>query len=417
MNTTRFPAYLMLTLAAACSTAPTQAGQGGAEYGSVADDGSLPDDDPYATSGWEDDGDEPDDSSSSGSDDEPLGDPDALDDYILGLGHLPIDPIADKHRIACPEICASWPEGEQTCTEAYYSETAQMDTFIALQPNSPALWPGAILRGDEVPLGFLSPIGLERGPATFSLSLENLNASPVGVMEQPSLSVFREMRNQILAQGVNGATPAQLSYDIHTIKSDSQLSVSVGANLDWTGVIDLKALFDFDQNDLDNKYLFDFTQTYYTIDLDAPLRPSAMFDGHVSVEDLQSYMGDGNPPVYVQSISYGRRVLFGLETNESLEAVTAAIDAAVASVLDANVDISDTESLVGSKITASVLGGDGDSAVKTVLGIEQLLEYITTGGNYSVDSPGVPIAYKLAYLDNATARLALTAEYPEVTCQ
>lgn len=406
---------MLLILAPACTTGVEEAGPGNLEYGGVQDDGSLPDDDPYGSSDDGEDGD-PTFGTSEGGEDS-VADPDELDAFILGLGHLAIDPIADKHEIACPEVCASWPEGEQTCSETYYSETGHLDTFIALQPNSPALWPGAVLRGDEVPSGFLSPIGLLRGPATFSLSLENLNASPAAVMEEPSLSNFRTLRNEILAQGVTGATPAQISYDIHTIKSDSQLSVSVGANVNWTGVIDLKALFDFDQNDLDNKYLFDFTQTYYTIDLDAPLRPSGLFDPRVTVEEMAAYMGEGNPPVYVQSISYGRRVLFGLETNESLEAVTAAIDAAVASVLDANVDISDTESLVGSKITATVLGGDGEAAVKTVLGIEQLLEYITTGGNYSVESPGVPIAYKLAYLDNAAARLALTAEYPEVSCQ
>jgi enoyl-CoA hydratase/carnithine racemase len=77
----------------------------------------------------------------------------------------------------------------------------------------------------------------------------------------------------------------------------------------------------------------------------------------------------------------------------------------------------DMDALNGSKITATVRGGDGDGAVKTVQGIEQLLEFITAGGNYSAESPGVPIAYKLAYLDNAPARLAVTMEYPEVSCQ
>ncbi len=405
---------LCLGLAAACSTAGPQEGTG--LQGSVGDDGSLPDPlEPEGTTG-DAEGDD-DESSSGGGVDEPAGDADALDDFILELGHLDIDPIADKHEIACPGVCASWPEGELTCTESYWSETDQLDTFIALQPNSPALWPGAILRGDELEQGFLAPIGLERAPATFSLSLENLTASPVGMMETPSLSSFREIRNQILAEGTTGATPAQVAYDITTVKSDSQLAVKVGADVGWSGVLDLKAMFDFEDGELENKYLFDFTQTYYTVDLDVPLRPSALFADGVTVEDLAGYAGEGNPPVYVVSISYGRRVLFGLESNESMERIAAAVDAAVASVLDVDFDATATLALVGSKITAAVLGGDGDGAVKTVLGIEQLLEYITTGGNYSLESPGVPIAYKLAYLDNAPARLALTSEYPEVSCE
>ncbi|MBX7078269.1 MAG: thiol-activated cytolysin family protein [Nannocystaceae bacterium] len=402
----------LLAAAGGCATAnnPVEASD---DVGSVG--GTTPSPDPDDDEGSSGDP-EPGGSSDDGED-QPAGDADALDAYILGLGQLTIDPIADEHPIACPGVCAMWQEGEQTCTEGYLAQTVHFDTFIALQPNSPALWPGSIVRGGEVAAGFLAPVGLSRAPAIFSVSLENLGGSPVGMMEQPSLSSFREIRNQILAQGTTGATPAQISYDIETIKSSSQLDVSVGAGVDWTGVIDLDSLFQWGDSGLENKYLFDFTQTYYTVDLDTPLRPSGLFDASTTVDDAAIYMGEGNPPMYVQSISYGRRVLFGLETNESLEKVTAAVDAAVATVLDVDVDVADMDALTGSKITATVLGGDGDGAVKTVLGIEQLLEYITAGGNYSAESPGVPIAYKLAYLDNAPARLAVTMEYPEVTCQ
>ncbi len=403
---------LLPAMLAACASAdtPVEAGDAGS-VGSTTPAYDPDDQDDGSSSG------DPEPGSSSGDADAPPGDPDALDAYILGLGQLAIDPIADEHPIACPGVCAMWQEGEQTCTEGYLAQTVHFDTFIALQPNSPALWPGSIVRGGEVAAGFLAPVGLLRAPATFSVSLENLGGSPVGMMEQPSLSSFREIRNQILAQGTTGATPAQISYDIETIKSSSQLDVSVGAGVDWTGVIDLDSLFEWGDSGLENKYLFDFTQTYYTVDLDTPLRPAGLFDASTTVADAAIYMGEGNPPMYVQSISYGRRVLFGLETNESLEQVTAAVDAAVATVLDVDVDVADMDALSGSKITATVLGGDGDGAVKTVLGIEQLLEFITAGGNYSAESPGVPIAYKLAYLDNAPARLAVTMEYPEVSCQ
>jgi len=274
-----------------------------------------------------------------------------------------------------------------------------------------------VLRGEELEGGFLSPIGVERQPATFSLSLENLNAAPSALMEQPSLSAFRDARNDILDDGVNGATPAQLSYDISVVYSASQLSVMVGAQVGWDGVIDLDAMFDFNDQTLQNKYLLDFTQTYYTADLDTPVYPSALFDPSATIEDLENYMGEGNPPVYVQSVSYGRRVLFAIETNDSLEVVIAAVDAAIGEIVGVQAGVEDAEVLSSAKITASVLGGDGEGAVATVLGLEQLLTFITEGGNYSPDSPGVPIAFKLAYLDNAPARLALTSEYPETICQ
>ena len=74
------------------------------------------------------------------------------------------------------------------------------------------------------------------------------------------------------------------------------------------------------------------------------------------------------------------------------------------------------EVLSNSKISALVLGGSGAAAAKAVFGVEGLGEYITSGGNYSADSPGAPIAYRLAYLDNTPTRFAFTSEYSEKVC-
>jgi thiol-activated cytolysin len=345
-----------------------------------------------------------------------------VDAYILGLGHLELPPAAAKAPIPCDpntmNCPAPWEDDQgRTCELQYYAETVHLDNFGALQPESPALWPGAVIRGADVMQGFLSAIGLERAPVTFSLSLENLAAAPSATMESPSLSAFRDARNEILAGGVHGATPAQISYEIHSVESRSQLSIHVGASVDWNSVVDLDAMFGFDDGEFSNRYLFNFTQTYYTVDLDSPPRPSSFFENHVSVEDLQQFSGPDNPPMYVQSIAYGRRVIFGIESNDDLSKIVSAVDAAFAGLVEVEVDVEARETLGAAKITAAVIGGDGEAAVNTILGIEELLEYITSGGNYSSDSPGHPIAYKLAYLDNASARLALTAEYPQRFCQ
>jgi thiol-activated cytolysin len=64
-----------------------------------------------------------------------------------------------------------------------------------------------------------------------------------------------------------------------------------------------------------------------------------------------------------------------------------------------------------------VLGGSGAEAAKSIDSYEGLIEFIKSGGNYSKDSPGAPIAYKLAYLeDNTPARLSLTQEYTIKEC-
>jgi len=377
--------------------------------------GAEPEPEPETTGNDDDEGDE----SSGGL--EPA-DHDALDEFIRGLGYLTIDPESEEQQVACDEMAMEcvepWQQGDLTCNQVYFAETDHLSAFIAIDPESSALWPGALLRAGALPDGDLSQIGLERAPATFSLSLENLNASPRAMMEAPSLSEFRELRAQMLQQGTNGNTAAQISYEIHRIFSKSQFALTVGADFSWSGIVDFDAMYDFEQGEFANKYLIDFTQTYYTADLDTPARPSDMFADHVGVEDAQASMGVGDPPMYLQSISYGRRVLFAIESNDTLEVMVAAIDAAFADgVAGVEVDLESEEVLNAAKITASVIGGNAEDAVQTILGPEQMIEYILEGGNYSSDSPGVPIAYKTAYLDNSPGKLSLTATYPQIICE
>ena len=346
---------------------------------------------------------------------------DEVDQWILSLGHLQIDPIEAAHEIDCDPMTMScpnpWSDGDHTCNLQYYEETEQFDTFLALQPDSPALWPGAILRGGDAGQGTLSLVGLERAPATFSLSLENLEAAPLATMDSPSLSAFRAARNEILASGLHGSTPAQISYEISQVSTRSELSIHIGASVDWAGVLDFDAMFGFDDGQYQNRYLFDFTQAYYTVDLDTPSRPSDVFQDSVSVDDLKTYVGVDDPPMYVQSVVYGRRVLFAIESDHSLQDIVAAMDAAISGIVNLEGDVDATDTIESSKITAGILGGDGEAAAKTIEGIDELVDYIETGGNYSADSPGAPIAYRLAYLDNATGKLSLTAQYSQTVCQ
>ncbi len=407
------------------------AGDGDAPGGALPTSGAgLPDPPP------EDDAPEPEDDdadtdvdgetdgfgSSSTGDEEAPADHDALDAYILGLGRLDIDAIAKKAPIPCDpntmDCLDPWTQGDLTCEQTYYSETKHFDSFTAIVPDSPSLWPGAVLRAQDLTSGVLSQIGLERAPGAFSLSLENLNGTPKATMEAPTLSEFREKRNQLLAQGAAGNTAALVNYEFHRIFSRSQFAFKVGADFNWIGVVDVDAMYNFADDSFENKYLIDFTQTYYTADFDTPPRPSDVFAETVGVDDAELFMGEGDPPLYMQSVSYGRRVLFAIESNESLEVMSAAISAAFGDGI-AGVDVGQQASdvLNASKITATVLGGDAQAAVQTILGPDQMIEYILEGGNYSADSPGVPIAYKAAYLDSAPARLALTATYPEVACQ
>ncbi|MCY0987203.1 thiol-activated cytolysin family protein [Nannocystis sp. ILAH1] len=339
-----------------------------------------------------------------------------VDDFIDGLGHLTLPPEQAPTPIECQgEGCLT---DDGLCTYSYYHTTEYFQEVVAFVPGSAVLWPGALVEGAAASAGQLHAIALPRAPLTFSLSLENLAASPVGTMEKPSLSAFRATRNQILAEGVTGKTPAMMDFSRSEVRAASDVSLGLKFDVDWPGGSEVAGMFDFKTESTSTKLLVDFTQAYYTIDVDVPGRPSDLFAPEVTVDDLARSMGEGNPPMYVQSITFGRRAVLSVESDRTSEEVTAALDLTLNALIDASLQLDmHTKSVIDSlEMKVFVLGGAGEAGVKSIEGFDGLVKYIQEGADYSASSPGAPIAYKLAYLDNTAAEFAYTTDYAEAKC-
>lgn len=348
--------------------------------------------------------------------DNPISQAAEIDDYIRSIGALPV---------AVEEILASEPsapteDGDYMCTEQDFQETKQYDSLVAYAANSESLWPGALIRGDAVYSGLFTQLVFDRQPITISLSLVNMDGSKSAVIENPSLSGYRDALGSILASEVTGATPANIYWETEEVHDEGQLTLALGADVSWvTGGVE--ASFDFASTEVHSRYLVKYVQAYYTVDIDQPQRPSSFLADSVSLDEVQAAMWETNPPVYVSSITYGRMVLFTFESSYSSEELAAALDFAYsggAYDVNASVNVSSAEILSSSKMTAYIVGGSGGEAAEIFDNYDQLAEFIQSGGDFSLDSPGAPIAYKLAYLkDNSPARLSFADEYTVTTCE
>jgi thiol-activated cytolysin len=339
-----------------------------------------------------------------------------IDDYIQSLPYLPVEPaqVNESNRSEASR------EGDYQCSTQNLQETRQYDRIVAYAANSDSLYPGAIVSADSVLTGLFTQIVMPRSPATISVSLENLGGGKTAVIAEPSLSSYRDALAGILDAEITGSTPANLYSEIEEVHTETQLDMALGVQASWgLGIASLKTSFDFSNQDIRSRYVVRYTQAYYTVDLDAPAQPSSLFAPTVTLSDVQAKMDEQHPPAYVSSVTYGRMVVFTFESEYSALEMGAALDFAYSGGVDVSGDVSVTykDIISRSKITAFILGGDAGSAVKTIDSYETLIAFIKDGGNYSRQSPGAPIAYKLNYLkDNSPARMSFTTSYDVKEC-
>lgn len=341
---------------------------------------------------------------------------DNIDAYIASLPYLPVEPP----QVVQGQASAATRDGDYQCVTENLQETRQFDRIVAYAANSDSLWPGALVGADSVLSGLFTQIVLPRQPVTVSVSLENLGGTKQATIAEPSLSSYRDALSGILDAEITGSTPANLYSEIEQVHSEEQLNLALGIQASWgLGIASVKSSFNFSNKQVRSRYLVRYTQTYYTVDLDAPASPSAVLSPLVTLADVKQYMDEERPPVYVSSISYGRMVVFTFESEYSAEEMGAALDFAYSGGYDVSGQVSVTykDIISKSKITAFILGGDAGTAVQTIDSYEALINFIKTGGNYNRESPGAPIAYKLNYLkDNSPARMSYTTDYELKEC-
>jgi thiol-activated cytolysin len=339
-----------------------------------------------------------------------------IDDYIASLPYLPVAATSVDEGTPSPPQ----PDGDYACTTQNVKETQQYDRVVAYAANSDSLYPGALLTADSVLTGLFTQVVLPRAPQTISVSLENLGGTKQAQVKDPSLSSYRDALSGILDAEVTGSTPANIYSEIEQVHSENQLNMALGIQASWgLGIASVRSSFKFSDQQTRSRYIVRYTQAYYTVDLDAPPAPSAMLGDGVALEDVQAKMDAQRPPVYVSSVTYGRLVLFTFESQYSAEEMSAALDFAYSGGVDVKGDVSVTykDIISQSKITAFILGGDAGSASQTIDSYDALISFIKSGGNYSWQSPGAPIAYKLSYLkDNSPARMSFTTDYTVRDC-
>lgn len=368
--------------------------------------------------------------------------PNDLNEYVRKLPSFD-QPTEDTEGESVEEQESDVEESEtQRCAVSQMLLSSSNSEFFLLDPTTDVIYPGAMLDGNSVPTGEYTPILADRAPITISVSLPTVNqTSPVTTIENPKLSSVRTAVNNLLSTMEVGTTPAYMQLTREQTYSKSGLARSISVSFgDPTKA--LGGTVTFEEGEETTKVVIKFVQKYYTIDLDYPQRPSDWFLDSATLptkEDL------GNvSPVYVSSVTYGRMALITIESTESYDNIVGAINASMSvlpkGVLDgaggvaeaaadageikAEIEQKHSEVFSTFKMDMMVLGGSASAAANLITvgnSIDSyanaLSTFINEGANWSPESPGVMLSYKLRHLsDNSIANIVLADRYTVRNC-
>ena len=364
--------------------------------------------------------------------------PDAssIGDYLAGLNYdagalLNVQP-SDAARTPVDTTTTTEQDGnvERVCTRTTYNLENNFEEIAILRPTADVIWPGSLVEANQSLLdGLPEPARFDRSPVKIRVDLPGIGENGTKTIERPDQANVQTAIDEALewwnanAYEEGYVNASSSSNRITTSYSSTQASMDVGLNVAWaTG--DVQSQFNYETSAERRVVMSTYKQAFYTVSFvqESGAQPEDVFGPDVALEDVQAAFDSGAPPAYVASVTYGRIIMFRMETESSYTSaeVEAAFKYAAGTQVDGDLEARYREILSRSTVEVITLGGNAAVASEAVTARSAGdLEPIITGENavYSRGNPGVPISYAVKYLkDDQLAKLGYTTEYTATEC-
>jgi thiol-activated cytolysin len=316
-----------------------------------------------------------------------------------------------------------------SCQKDEYNLKSNFEEVAILRPANGVIYPGALVIGDADMLdGAPTPLQIDRAPVKLRIDLPGIGENGNITVENPSNGSVQAKIDEALdwwnenAYQEGYVNPAFISYKTSTSYSSQQLSIDVGLNVAWASG-DVAAQFNYQSTTQKSVAMMAFKQGFYAVTMEAPQKPADVFHPNLNLENIESKINSGTPPAFVQSVVYGRIIMFRMESSSTVSSTDMKLaleyTTGVTS-LSGNTKTRIENILKETSTTVVTIGGNAAVASEAVAAKTfGDLQKIIKGENavYSKSNPGVPISYTIWYLkDNKPAKMGYTTDYSIPSC-
>ncbi len=304
----------------------------------------------------------------------------------------------------------------RTVTEVH-DDSNNITDITNLGLNDAVIYPGAIVRGDQIYSYVYEPISVPRAPVTLSSTLLGAPGEPSvsEVVGNPGqVSAVRQGISNMVTRALSGeaTAPAQVQWDYTRVYSKSQMSLFVKADVEY-GLGNVDTAFDWATGAEKTRILAKYQQIYYTVDMDRPENPADVVAAGTSEAQLRAAFPAGSHPMYVSTVKYGFMAICAIESDYSEDEMRLAMNASYSGTVDVDLGFGRTARQVmnSSRVKVIVYGGatGGIEDLNTFDGFMQIIRSSTT---FTPQSQGVPLVYVFRNLQDSTlSQIALTSQY------
>ncbi len=312
-----------------------------------------------------------------------------------------------------------------SCRVERYSMTKNPEQIVMMNPNAGVIWPGALLHGESHLSAALRPLALDKSRrAPLGISVEGggvlgVRAGVSTIIEQPVASTVREGINQLIANAIESDVAVGAGFSRFTSVesfSGTQATLALGLEGRYLGS-SASASLNFERDANEYTYTAYFIQRLFTISVDLPESPAALFTAGTSAADLRAFgIGSGNLPLYISSVSYGRILMYSFTSSEERKKIEAALEFSYNAPgvgVDGYAAAELEETLQNAKIEILAIGGPNTGVVNLIREGNLASYFEAEIALNQVE----PISFNIRNLgDNSLARVSNTTEYDVETC-
>lgn len=259
-------------------------------------------------------------------------------------------------------------------------------------------------------------ISIDRSPLQYTVNLPGL-AKEGSFNIIPEFSEYQASLNQVLDTWYekNPEINANFQSESTLAYNEAQLKVKFGLGFENYGV-GLNIDFNAAQNNDKLIMIRRFQQIFYTVSVKSPTQPANVFGTGVTLEEVKDKMDSRNPPMMINSVSYGRNIFVKIETSSTDDEAKSVLNNQLTFFkMNDSLEVDYSNKLKDLNMRIYVLGGSTDQIQLIDAKTEkEVNEVIIRYGKFNRTNPGYPLSYSAKFLKgNRVGMVHGSAEFIE----